>query len=69
MGPVFTKPPAVMGRCWLSNSAFCGPALAIPPLDSSCFPSWIARAAGAEPDKMSEQIAKATKNPDLRGKV
>src|SRR4249920_1682046 len=29
-GPVFTKPPAVIGRCSLSNSALWGPALAIP---------------------------------------
>src|ERR1035438_6306510 len=33
MGPFFTKPPAVIGRCRLSNSAFCGPAVAIPPAD------------------------------------
>src|ERR1035437_3097299 len=33
MGPFFTKPPAVIGRCRLSNSGFCGPAVAIPPAD------------------------------------
>src|ERR1039457_4326874 len=46
MGPFFTKPPAVIGRCRLSNSAFCGPAVAIPPADEGAL-LWAPDAAGA----------------------
>src|SRR6185503_17437504 len=42
MGPDFTKPPAVMARCWLSKTAACGAELAIPP--SGC--DWVGAGAG-----------------------
>src|SRR5579863_7485245 len=43
-GPLFTKPPAVMGRCCSSNCAGCGGPVASPPVAGACA-SWAAGAA------------------------
>ncbi len=54
-GPVFTKPPAVMGRCRLSNTAACGPALVIsPPVACLCWPAAITEAGAMRSTRASK---------------